>query len=194
MDIPSIFLQRYDPLYNAYLNGYWTHVSHDLMCLRPHPHTNSIAWNIWHITRVEDAGLNRFVVDRSQVLDDGLWMERMNLPWRHHGSGMTFAEVDELNQRIDLSALRDYSQAVQERTRAILATLDVRDLDTVMEEKRLRQIMVDEGLAHSQAEGFIKNYLGWSKGKCLMSFGLTHSWQHLGEMEVIASLVGVEFS
>lgn len=193
MEIPLIFLQRYDSLYNFYLTGFWTHVPQDLMRLRPHPRTNSIAWNLWHITRCEDAGLNRFVVDRSQVLDDGLWMERMNIPWRHHGTEMTFPEVDELNHRIDLSALHDYSQSVQERTRAIINTLNVHDLDVVMEEKQLRQIMVNEGLAHSQAEGFIKNYLGWSKGKCLMTFGLTHSFQHLGEMEVIASLLGVEF-
>jgi len=34
---------------------------------------------------------------------------------------------------------------------------------------------------------------GRQKGKCLMAVGLTHSWQHAGEMEVIASLLGVEF-
>jgi hypothetical protein len=121
-------------------------------------------------------------------------MERMNIPWRHHGSEMTFAEVDELNQRIDLSALHDYSLSVQERTRTIINTLVMPDLDTAMEEGQLRQIMINEGLAHSQAEGFIKNYLGWTKGKCLMTFGLTHPYQHLGEIEVIASLVGVEFN
>ena len=194
MDISLIFLQRYDPLCNSYLAGFWKHVPYELMRLRPHPRANSIAWNMWHITRCEDAGLNRFVVDRPQVLDDGLWMKRMNIPWRHHGTEMTFAEVDELSQRVDLSALHDYSLSVQARTRAIVNTLNVSELDAAMEEERLRQIMIDEGLAHSQAEGFIENYLGWSKGKCLLSFGLTHSWQHLGEMEVIASLVGVEFN
>jgi hypothetical protein len=193
MDISLIFLQRYDPLYNFYLTGIWTHITHDLMRLRPHPRVNSIAWNLWHITRCEDAGLNRFVVNRTQVLDDGLWMERMNIPWRHHGTEMSFAEVDELNQRIDLSALHDYSQSVQERTRVIINTLDVHGLDAMMEKEQLRQIMLNEGLAHSKAEGFIENYRGWSKGKCLMTFGLTHSYQHLGEIEVIASLVGVEF-
>lgn len=193
MDISLIFLQRYDPLCNSYLAGFWQHVPYELMRLRPHPRANSIAWNIWHITRCEDAGLNRFVVDRPQVLDDGLWMKRMNIPWRHHGTEMTFAEVDELNQRVDLSALHDYSLSVQERTRAIVNTLNVSELDAAMEEERLRQIMIDEGLAHSQADGFIENYLGWSKWKCLMAFGLTHSYQHVGEMEVIASLVGVEF-
>lgn len=193
MNIPTIFLQRYDPLYNVYLAGYWKQVPHDLMLQRPHPRTNSIAWNLWHIARVEDAGLNRFVVDGSQVLDDGNWMARMNLPWRHHGTEMSLAEVDQLDRRIDLSALQAYSQAVQERTRAILKVLDVDELDAEMKEDQLRKIMVDEGLAHSQAEAFISNYLGWTKGKCLLSFALTHSWQHVGEMEVLASLLGVDF-
>ncbi|HSF80821.1 MAG TPA: DinB family protein [Anaerolineales bacterium] len=193
MDFSQLFLQRYDVLYDFWLAGVWEQVPHDLMRQRPHPRLNSIAWNLWHLTRVEDAGLNRFVVDRVQVLDEGSWMERMNVPWRHHGSEMTLAEVDQLNERIDLSALQDYSQDVQARTREIISILNPHDLDAQMGEKRLRKIVIDEGLAHVQAEGFIQNYLGWSKGKCLMNFGLTHQYQHLGEIGVIASLVGVEF-
>jgi len=193
MNIPTIFLQRYDPLYNAYLAGYWQQVPREKMLIRPHPRANSIAWNLWHIARCEDAGLNRFVVDGTQVLDDGNWLERMQLPWRHHGSGMSLAEVDELDKRINLHALQEYSQAVQERTRTLLKSLKLDDLDDAMEENHLKKILVDEGLAHSNAEGFIKNYLGWTKGKCLLTFGLTHSWQHLGEMEVLASLLRIEF-
>lgn len=193
MDIPQAFIQRYDALYNFWLAGIWTDVPPELMRQRPHPRVNSIAWNLWHITRVEDAGINRFVVDRPQVLDEGQWMQRMNIPLRHHGTEMTFAEVDELNQKIDLHVLHEYSAAVQARTRDIISTLAPSDLDATMEENRLRQIMVNEGLAHSNAEGFIKNYLGWSKGKCLMNFGMTHPYQHVGEIGVIASLLGVEF-
>ena len=189
----SFFLERYDPLYNFYLTGFWEAVPHHLMRQRPHPRANSIAWNLWHITRVEDAGLNRFVTDGTQVLDDGDWMEKMKVLWRHHGTEMTLEEVDELSQRIDLSSLQGYSMAVQERTRQILATLDLDTLDSLMEEQQVRKIIVDEGLAHSNPEGFIQNYTGWSKMKCLMTFGLTHSWQHLGELEVLAALSGVEF-
>lgn len=189
----SFFLERYDPLYNFYLAGFWEMVSHEQMRQRPHPRTNSIAWNIWHITRVEDAGLNRFVTDGMQVLSEGGWMEKMNLPWRHHGTEMSLTEVDELNQRIDLSALQGYSQAVQARTRQVLPTLELDTLNSLMVEDRVRQIIVEDGLAHSNPEGFIQNYTGWSRMKCLMTFGLTHTWQHLGEMEVLATLVGVNF-
>lgn len=189
----SFFLERYDPLYNFYLAGFWEMVSHEQMRQRPHPRTNSIAWNIWHITRVEDAGLNRFVTDGMQVLSEGGWMEKMNLPWRHHGTEMSLTEVDELNQRIDLSALQGYSQAVQARTRQVLPTLELDTLNSLMVEDRVRQIIVEDGLAHSNPEGFIQNYTGWSRMKCLMTFGLTHTWQHLGEMEVLATVVGVNF-
>lgn len=193
MELFELFLQRHDVLYNFYLAGIWDQVPQELMRQQPHPRVNSIAWNLWHLTRSEDAGLNRFVVDRRQVLDEGGWMERMNLPWRHHGSEMTLPEVDDLNHKIDLPALHEYSNAVAARTRDIVSNLVLSDLDGEMEEPRLRQIMVSEGLAHVDAEGFIKNYLGWSKGKCLMTFGLTHSYQHLGEIGIIATLVGVEF-
>lgn len=193
MTIAQLFLQRYNVLCDFWLGELWNVVPADLMRQRPHPRVNSIAWNLWHLTRVEDAGLNRFVVDRPQVLDEGAWMQRMNVPWRHHGSEMTFPEVDELNQRIDLSALHDYSTAVQARTYEIIDQLDVEDLDAVLTRERVQMVVIDEGLAHSNPAGFVDNYTNWSKGKCLMNFGLTHPYQHVGEIGVIASLLGVNF-
>jgi hypothetical protein len=145
------------------------------------------------MARVEDAGVNRFVADLAQVLDEGQWMQRMNLPWRHHGTDMTFADVDELNQRVDLPALRAYSGAVKDRTLEIVPQLGPDSLDATMQAGRLRLILYDEGLALSPDSGLLQNYLGWTKGKCLMHFGLTHSFQHVGEMGVIASLLGVQF-
>lgn len=192
MDATQLFLLRYDVLHAFYLEGIWKTVPADLMRQRPHARVNSIAWNLWHLTRVEDAGLNRFVVDRAQVLDDGQWLPRLNIPWRHQGTEMNFAEVDDLSQRIDVGALHEYSRAVQARTRDIVNQLDLNSLDDVMEVARLRAILLDEGLAHSRAAGLVENYTGWTKGKCLMHFGLTHPFQHVGEIGVISSLVGVE--
>ena len=192
MDVLQAFLQRYTPLYNFYIDTVWNGIPEDLLCQRPYPQVNSIAWNVWHLTRAEDAGLNLFVTEGSQVLDNG-WMERMNIPWRHHGSGMTFLEVDELNQRINLHELHGYSDAVHARTLEIIERLDPNSLDSLMEAERLQWIVVDQGLAHSNPDGLIGNYLGWSKAKCLFQFGLTHPFQHIGEIDVIASLLGIQF-
>ncbi len=193
MKISKIFFERYDPLHKVYIEGFWELVPHDLMRQQPHPRLNSIAWILWHMTRAEDAGVNRFVVDRAQVLDEGGWMERMKIAWRHHGSEMPLEELAEFNRTIDLDALHGYTLAVEARTRKIVPNLTTGDLEPVMEQDRLRQLLVEEGLAHSQAEGFIRNYLGWSRSKCLMTFALTHPFQHIGEIEVIATLLGIDF-
>jgi hypothetical protein len=193
MNGSQLFLQRYNVLYDFWLGGIWENVPEDLMRQRPHPRLNAIAWILWHLTRVEDAGLNRFVVDRSQVLDEGQWMQRMNIPWRHNGGGLTSTEVDDLNQRIDLQALHGYSNDVRTRTVEIVTQIDPDSLDAVVEMDRLHKILYDEGLAmSSQAAGLLETYTGWTKGKCLMNFGLTHPFQHVGEIEVIATLLGLE--
>lgn len=192
MDVLQAFLQRYTPLYNFYINTVWNDIPEALLCQRPYPQVNSIAWNVWHLTRVEDAGLNLFVTDGSQVLDAG-WAEHMNIPWRHMGSGMTFAEVDDLNQRIDLSALHGYSDAVHARTLQIVEQLDPNSLDSVMDAEYLQRVVTSQNLAYSKPDEMVKLYLGWSKAKCLFNFALTHPFQHIGEIDVIASLLGLQF-
>ena len=192
MDVQQLFLQRYTVLYDFWLDGFWEMIPDASIRVRPHPRVNSIAWNLWHVARVEDSALNRFIVDRSQVLDDEPWLQRMNVPWRHNGSEMTFAEVDELSQRIDLQALQGYFNAVHRRTLAIIGHLDTESLDETLQAEWLRMILFDEGLAGPRAAGLLENYTGWTKGKTLMNLGLTHSYQHVGEMGVIASLLDVD--
>lgn len=193
MNFSKLFTQRYDALTNFYLAGIWEMVPHNLMRERPHPRVNSIAWILWHMTRAEDAGLSRFAADLPQELDEGDWMTRLNLPWRHNGSGMSMPEVDELSQRIDVEALQAYNAAVQVRTRAVVSQLTPAKLDETLGKDRLQTILVTEGLAHSEPEALLQNYLGWTVGKAVMTFGLTHPFQHLGEIEVIATLQGVDF-
>lgn len=190
---PLLFLERYNTLYDFWLADIWRAVPADLMRRRPHERVNSIAWNLWHLTRGEDAALNRFVADRPQALDEGGWLPKLNLPWRDHGGGMTFAEVDELSRRIDISALHGYSDAVHARSQEIIQQIDKIDLDFALPQEHIRRVLVDEGLAHTGAEELVRHYSGWSRGKWLLNLGLTHLYQHIGEIGVIAGLLGVNF-
>lgn len=164
----------------------------DLIRQRPHPSVNSIAWTMWHLTRVEDAALNRFIADRPQVLDDGGWMEKMGVPLRHNGFEMTKTEVDALSQQVDLSALRGYSDAVRARTLEIVENLDPESLAETVTRERLELVLLEEGLSGPRAEGLVDGYTGWSKAVFLMNHGLTHAYHHVGEINVISSLLGLE--
>lgn len=193
MTFPQLFLQRHDVAHDFWIAELWRKVPDGLMRQRAHPHLNSLAWIVWHMLRAEDAGVNRFVVDRPQIFDEGEWLPKLNLPWRHIGSGMTLAEVDLLSQRIDLGALRGYSEAVRQRTREIVMQIEMDSLDATITSERARVIVIDEGVGYPNAEGLVENYTGWSKGRCLMNFGLTHLFEHIGEVSIIATLLDVSF-
>jgi hypothetical protein len=191
MDTARMLLERHTILHDYFLDSYERTPSPEQLRARPHARTNSIAWNLWHVARAEDFGINCFVADRAQVLDTG-WMQRMNLPLRHGGSGMTFDEVDALSAAVDLNGLHAYRRAVAEATRDILSRLDALDLTRTLDEARLRRILIDEGVAHSAPEALIQNYLGRSGERCLLTYGLTHSYEHVGEIGVIVGLLGIE--
>jgi hypothetical protein len=188
----DLFLLRYNVLYDFWLSVVWEEVPEDLMRPRPHPRVNSLAWNLWHLTRVEDIAVNRFIADRPQVLDEGGWMEKMGVLLRHNGFAMTFPQVDELSQQIDLQALQGYSGAVKTRTLEVVPELTEEFLQEKLTEERVRTVMIDEGAAGPGAEGLVENYIGWTKAMFLMNHALTHSYHHIGEMNVISSLLGLE--
>jgi hypothetical protein len=191
MDIHQLFIQRYDALAEFWIGNVWKNVSEKQLRSRPHTQLNSIVWNLWHITRVEDAGINRFVADRPQAVFEGGWFDQVGVPYRHHGTGMTLEEVDHLSETINVDSLRDYWQAVNSRTLEIIAQLVPENLDAIMDSELLQVILVDEGVAYPNAQWLSEAYHGWTKGKCLMHFGLTHAYQHVGEIATIGSVMGL---
>lgn len=188
----ELFFVRYTVLYDFWLEVIWEDVDEALIRQRPHPRVNSLAWNLWHVARVEDSAVSRFICDQPQELDAGDWMEKMNLPLRHNGFAMTLEEVDALSQQIDLPGLRGYLAAIRARTQEAAAGLDLSVLAETLTRERVTQVLVEEGLAGPRAEGLVENYTGWSKAQCLMNLCLTHSYHHVGEMNVISSLLGLD--
>ena len=122
MDAVDFFLLRYETLKRTLLDDLLAPLTEAQVRGRPHAGVNTIAWLMWHAARVEDVGVNRFVVDGTQVLDSG-WLARLAVERRDVGTGMTDAEVDALSARIDLSALRGYWEATTRRTYDVVQTL-----------------------------------------------------------------------
>jgi hypothetical protein len=190
MDIQSLFFPRYETLYNSYYPRLWENVSQSQMRDRPAPDLNSIVWNVWHMARTEDAGINLYVAGQEQVYNHE-WGARMNMPIRHQGTGMTIEEVDEFSRLLNIDALREYIGSVTGRTREVVRNLSAATLAEEIEATRGAYIALEEGIAHPNASYLAENYNGWSKAKCLVHFGLTHPFQHTGEIGVLGSLLGV---
>jgi hypothetical protein len=141
---------------------------------------HSVAWNIWHIARIEDVAMNLLVTGSPQVLHRDNWLERMKISVRHAGNAMTREEMADLSATIDIEALRAYRLAVGRRTREIVEGLGPEALKQKVQPSRLQQVM-DEGALTEAAVG-IKNY--WSRrniaGLLLMP-ATRHPLVHLNE-------------
>lgn len=96
------------------------------------PQANTIAWLIWHLTRVQDDHIAE-VADSDQVwLADG-WCGRFALPFDDHaiGYGQSPAEVAQLTASTDL--LTGYHDAVHARTVDFVRGLNGADLDRIVD-------------------------------------------------------------
>jgi Protein of unknown function (DUF664) len=108
-------------------------LSDDDLAWRPDPEANSIAWLVWHLTRIEDDHVAD-VAGTEQVWVSEGWAERFGLPFdvREHGYAMSTSDVGKVRVSGDL--LAGYYDAVADRSAAYVATLGPGDLDRIVDE------------------------------------------------------------
>lgn len=105
----------------------------DGLAFRPDAGANSIAWLVWHLTRIQDDHVAEIAGREQAWIGEG-WHERLGLAFdpRDTGFGHT-AEQVALVQPDSPDGLLAYHDAVTERTLAYLAAIDSGELDRVID-------------------------------------------------------------
>ena len=190
MDALELINLRYDAVHGGFVDDLFKGLSDEQVRQRPGG-LNSIAWLVWHLARVQDAAVSRFVDDRLQVLEEGRWNQAMRLDRRDVGSGMTSEEVDALSAAIDIAALRGYHPAVAERTRLIATSLSPGAWNEVVPAERIHQVVAKEGLL-VDAGRWVEEF--WarehSRAWYLLQVGLLHPYGHCFDAMVTRGLLG----
>ncbi|HEY2297149.1 MAG TPA: DUF664 domain-containing protein [Jatrophihabitans sp.] len=96
--------------------------------------SNSIAWLVWHLTRVQDDHVAE-VAGTAQVWTGGGWYDRFDLPFDpgEHGYGQSSDAVAAVRVPADL--LVGYHDAVHDQSVAYVRTLSGADLDRVVDDR-----------------------------------------------------------
>lgn len=190
VDAIDFFLVRYDQVHRVLTDPAIKQLTAAQLRARPHPGVNTVAWLLWHMARVEDVGVNRFVADRPQVLDDG-WLGKLAAGRRDVGTGMSDAEVDDFSARVDLDALRGYWDAVTRRTPEVAASLRGSDLDAVVPKERVERVAAEEGAVAPGAEWLTEFWAsGRTRAWVLAQTPLLHVYGHYFEARAVAGLWG----
>ncbi|WP_025679977.1 hypothetical protein [Paenibacillus massiliensis] len=141
---------------------------------------NSIAWHMWHCTRIEDITLSILVADSDQVMMEGKWLSALHIPFVDTGNGMKMKEVGELSAALDMGSLFHYRQAVGKRTRDIVAVMSPQLLRQKVKAARLQRIRDEQAL---MADGeWLLDY--WKNKKLvglLLGPATRHNFIHLNK-------------
>jgi hypothetical protein len=136
------------------------------LAFRPDPEANSIAWLVWHLTRIQDDHLAD-VAGAEQVWTAQHWAERFDLPFGPEatGYGQSSDEVGAVRAGVD--ELLGYYDAVHEETLRFVSGLGPADLDRVVDESwdppvtlgvRLVSV-IDDNVAHSGQAAYVRGLL-----------------------------------
>ena len=100
---------------------------------RVDPQANSIAWLIWHLTRVQDDHLAA-AFGCEQVWTAEGWADRFGLPFpvEEHGYGHTSEQVGALS-KVDGELLGGYHEATWRQTVRLLTSVSDADLDRIVD-------------------------------------------------------------
>ncbi|MET9494022.1 DUF664 domain-containing protein [Streptomyces sp. NPDC006552] len=142
-------------------------LSPDALATRPGGHGNSVAWLIWHLTRVQDDHLADAAGLEQVWLAKG-WADRFRLPLPETdtGYGHTSEQVGQVT--VDSGALLvGYYDAVHEQTLGFLGGLKDAALDRVVDENwdppvtlgaRLVSVLADD-LQHVGQAAYVRGLL-----------------------------------
>jgi hypothetical protein len=158
------------------------------MRLIPRNREHSIAWILWHLSRIEDVTMNLLVAGSPQVLLSQGWHERMGIGTQNTGNDMAAVGTMEFSAKINLGTLRLYRLSVGRQTREIAKQLSPEDLKRKVDPVSLQHIVQERAV--DEKNGDLLDY--WSRltvaGLLLMP-PTRHNFIHLNEALGIRHLV-----
>ena len=113
------------------------HGEHMIM---PTPQDVTIAWNFWHITRIEDMVVSRLIYHREEVFEE--WQERLNVLYRDTGNAMTDEEIIDLSKQLNLDQLMEYRKAVNAQTKEMIQLLKYSDLFIKVKKEDIQMLLM----------------------------------------------------
>lgn len=135
------------------------------LAFRPEAESNSIAWLVWHLTRIQDAQV-ALLDESEQVWTGNGWAERFALPLDTSDTGYGHDPETVALVTGDSSSLLGYYEDAHEKTLAFVRSLGESGLSRVVEGKgdpltvsmRLVNVIVDD-LQHVGQAAYVRGIL-----------------------------------
>lgn len=159
------------------------------LCIMPTIKDVTIAWNIWHITRIEDIVINLLINNNNQVLDDEL-LKRLNISIKDTGNAMTDKEIISLSKELDKTELVNYRNKVGARTQDILRSLSPKDMKRKVSDASLKRVLKEGGVFEHPESIWLLEFWGKKDVAGLICMPITrHQIVHLNDCQKLKTKI-----
>lgn len=157
--------------------------------MMPTKQDETIAWILWHISRIEDITMNILVARSKQVFNEQ-WQEKMNISISDTGNAMSDDEIMMLSHQMDIDALLAYRFAVAKRTREIVKELSDNDMKRRVDPSDLQRIADEKGVINHPDSLWLLDFWGEKDvGGLLLMPATRHQMLHLNDCCRIKTLI-----
>jgi uncharacterized damage-inducible protein DinB len=162
MDSPSVLAEALGRI-GGMVHGAVEGLSEEQLTYRVDERANSIAWLVWHLTRIQDDHVAA-VAGTDQLWHAAGWYERCGLPFERTDTGYGHDPKQVAAVRTEGTVLLGYYDAVEAVTLGYLGRLSDEDLDRVVDRRwdppvtlgvRLVSVVNDD-IAHAGQAAFVR--------------------------------------
>ncbi len=166
---------------DTFMDEIWEGLTDRALRSMPTIKDDTVAWNIWHITRIEDLTANYLIADQQQVLDQE-WQEQLQTKVTDTGNAMTDEEILAFSNEVDRNALYEYRNAVGRRTKDILTALRPEDFKQKVTKAGLEAIAQVRGVTEHPDSVWLLDFWGRKTVSGIILMPITrHQIVHLND-------------
>jgi len=142
----------------------------------------TIAYGIWHCTRIEDITMNLLVAGDKQIFNRGNWQEKINSNITDTGNAMSEDDIIEFSKNINMEELKNYRIEVGRRTRDIVENLSTEDMKRNFDKHRLQRILDERAVLDVKASNWLIDFWGRKNVAGIILMPMTrHQVIHINE-------------
>ena len=142
----------------------------------------TVAYGMWHTTRIEDITMNLLVEDSEQVINKDNWQQRINSPIVDTGNALTTDEILQFSKYINMEELRNYRIAVGRRTNEIISKLSFHDMKRKFNKSQLQRILDEGAVLDVEASNWLIDFWGRKNVAGILLMPATrHNLVHISE-------------
>lgn len=139
-------------------------------------HSKTIAYSLWHISRIEDIVVHSLILHDEEILFAGDYLKKINSPIITTGNELVKEQIADFSKQLDVEHLYKYINEVCESTNRFLSDLKYEELKRKMTDRDKEYLISLNVVSEDENASWLIDYWCGKDIKGLIQMPLSRHW------------------